>query len=159
MKSASNRSILQTLDSLGVHIDASSGYEVERSIEAGIDPTHISLSAQRLPGNDELKRLLAKGVKVNACSLDQIDKLGKAGASRIGLRFNPGVGSGGTNKTNVGGPSSSFGIWHELADEVQAIVKKHNLDVIKIHTHIGSGSDPDVWVKVSTMSLDICKKF
>ena len=39
MKSASNRSILQTLDSLGVHIDASSGYEVERSIEAGIDPT------------------------------------------------------------------------------------------------------------------------
>jgi len=36
------------------------------------------------------------------------------------VRFNPGLGSGGTGKTNVGGPSSSFGIWHELLPDVQA---------------------------------------
>merc|ERR1719247_1084704 len=159
MKSASNRRILQTLDSLGVHIDASSGYEVERAIEAGIDPTHISLSAQRLPGNDELRRLVAKGVKVNACSLQQIEKLAAAKASRIGLRFNPGVGSGGTNKTNVGGPSSSFGIWHELLEEADAIARRCGLTVECIHTHIGSGSDPEVWSRASKLTLDLARRF
>ena len=29
--------------------------------------------------------------------------------------MNPGLGSGGTNRTNTGGPASSFGIWHEHA--------------------------------------------
>ena len=43
------------------------------------------------------------------------------------MRFNPGLGSGGTGKTNVGGPDSSFGIWHELLPQVQAIVAKHKL--------------------------------
>merc|ERR1719313_3275585 len=159
MKSASNRRILQTLDSLGVHIDASSGYEVERAIEAGIPATHISLSAQRLPGIDELKRLVAKGVKVNACSLQQIEQLATAQASRIGLRFNPGVGSGGTNKTNVGGPSSSFGIWHELKDEADEIARRNGLTVECIHTHIGSGSDPAVWSNAASLTIDLARKF
>merc|ERR1719379_1356689 len=159
MKAASNRRILQTLDSLGVHIDASSGYEVERAIEAGIDPTHISLSAQRLPGNDELRRLVAKGVKVNACSLQQIQKLATAQAGRIGLRFNPGVGSGGTNKTNVGGPSSSFGIWHELKDEADEIASRCGLTVECIHTHIGSGSDPAVWSNAASLTIDLARRF
>ena len=77
----------------------------------------------------------------------------------MGLRFNPGLGSGGTGKTNVGGPSSSFGIWHELLDEVNATIKKHNLTPIKIHTHIGSGSDPAVWQRVATLSLGLVKQF
>ena len=72
-----------------------------------------------------------------------------------GVRFNPGRGSGGTGKTNVGGPASSFGIWHELKQEVKDIVAKHNLKVVRIHTHIGSGSDPTVWKAVSAMSLSL----
>lgn len=76
---------------------------------------------------------------------------------QIGLRFNPGVGSGGTGKTNVGGPSSAFGIWHELLDEVKAVVAKHKLQVVRIHTHIGSGSDPAVWQNVATLSLDLVR--
>jgi diaminopimelate decarboxylase len=78
---------------------------------------------------------------------------------QIGLRFNPGLGSGGTGKTNVGGPSSSFGIWHELLDEVKAVVEKHGLQVVRIHTHIGSGSDPAVWQRVASLSLALCREF
>lgn len=76
---------------------------------------------------------------------------------QIGLRFNPGVGSGGTGKTNVGGPSSAFGIWHELLQEVKGVVAKHKLQVVRIHTHIGSGSDPDVWQNVATLSLNLVR--
>ena len=48
------------------------------------------------------------------------------------------MGSGETGKTNVGGPSSSFGIWHELKSNVKAIAEKYGLKIKRIHTHIGS---------------------
>ena len=31
--------------------------------------------------------------------------------------------------------------------------------VVRIHTHIGSGSDPAVWQRVSGLSIDLCRKF
>lgn len=36
---------------------------------------------------------------------------------------------------------------------------KYSLKVVRIHTHIGSGSDPAVWQKVSGMSIDLCRAF
>ena len=43
--------------------------------------------------------------------LEQLRLYGQTlgGAYPLGLRVNPGIGSGGTGKTNVGGPDSSFG--------------------------------------------------
>lgn len=40
------------------------------------------------------------------------------------------------------------GIWYEWADEVKEICAGGDLTVSRIHTHIGSGSDPAVWQKV-----------
>jgi diaminopimelate decarboxylase len=104
-------------------------------------------------------------------SLSQLERFGQhyAGTGKkVGVRVNPGVGSGGFSKstvsfskTNVGGPSSSFGIWHALVEDgtVVAIVEKYGLDVERIHTHIGSGSDPAIWQQVATKSLSFCKIF
>jgi len=81
---------------------------------------------------------------------------------------NPGVGSGGFSssttgfsKTNVGGPTSSFGIWNAFLEDgtVGDIVEKYGLEVERIHTHIGSGSDPAIWQQVATKSLSFCKIF
>jgi diaminopimelate decarboxylase len=153
MKAAPNAAILRLFSSLGLHIDASSVHEAERAIRAGIPPEHISLSTQELPG--DFAGLVHRGVTVNACSLDQLDRFGLAlPGGRVGLRINPGLGSGGTTKTNVGGPASSFGIWHEHLDEADALIARHRLEVFRIHTHIGSGSDPAVWLKVAEMSLE-----
>ena len=88
----------------------------------------MSLSSQELP--DFFPELIRAGVKLNACSLHQLEAYGAAfPGGEVGLRFNPGLGSGGTGKTNVGGPDSSFGIWHELLPQAQAIVAKHKLKV------------------------------
>ena len=76
-----------------------------------------------------------------------------------GIRFNPGLGSGGTEKTNVGGPAASFGIWHSKKEDVQAIADKYNVTIKRIHTHIGSGSDPSVWIKAASMSLALVEFF
>tara|TARA_B100001093_G_scaffold137619_1_gene130139 strand:- start:148 stop:1407 length:1260 start_codon:yes stop_codon:yes gene_type:complete len=158
MKAAPNANILRLFDKMGLSFDASSAFEVKRAMAAGISPSKISLSSQELP--EDAGALLELGIEINACSLNQIIKIGKAApGSKIGLRFNPGLGSGGTNKTNVGGPSSSFGIWHEDLLKVQDTIAQYHLKVIRIHTHIGSGSDPSVWQKVSNMSLDLVRKF
>jgi diaminopimelate decarboxylase len=194
MKASPNAAILGLFNSLGLNIDASSGYEVRRAVTAGIPYANISLSSQELP--DFFPELVKAGLKINACSLSQLDRYGAAfPGGEIGLRFNPGarsigsksvlnimdvyriyidlwmivslttiivvkgLGSGGTGKTNVGGPSSSFGIWHELLPEVKEIVARHSLKVVRVHTHIGSGSDPSVWQRVSGMSIDLCRHF
>ncbi len=158
MKACPNKSILQLFDKLGLHIDASSGNEVRRALNAGISPCKISLSAQEVP--KDLEDLLDMGIHFNACSLNQVECFGKIKPnSSLGIRFNPGSGSGGNNRTNVGGLSSSFGIWHESALEVKALCEIYNLTVKRIHTHIGSGSDPEVWLKVAMMNFDLVNQF
>ena len=158
MKACPNKRILALFDGMGLHIDASSGHEVKRAIHAGIDPQKISLSAQEIP--EDLDALLDLGIEFNACSLHQIERFGQIRpGGALGIRFNPGSGSGGNNRTNVGGVSSSFGIWHESVPEVKALCQKYDLAVKRIHTHIGSGSDPKVWLKVALMNFQLVEQF
>lgn len=158
MKACPNAAILKVFAQQGLHFDASSGWEVRRALLAGVPAARISLSSQELPADFAL--LLQQGVQVNACSLAQLERIGQAlPGHEIGLRFNPGRGSGGTGKTNVGGPDSSFGIWHEWVPHVQEITKKYGLRVLRLHTHIGSGSDPAIWQEVSASSLALVRQF
>ena len=158
MKASPNGAILKIFAKAGFHIDASSGHEVHRAMAAGIPARHISLSAQELPV--DLSDLLDAGIQLNACSLAQLERFGQIKpGGQVGIRINPGAGSGGNNRTNVGGTSSSFGIWHHWIPQIKAILKKYDLTAVRIHTHIGSGSDPDVWLKVAKMNFDIVRQF
>ena len=55
--------------------------------------------------------------------------------------MNPGLGSGSTNRTNTGGPASSFGIWHEYLGEVKAIAERYDLR-IRAAAHATSAPAP-----------------
>ncbi|MDR0535467.1 MAG: diaminopimelate decarboxylase [Puniceicoccales bacterium] len=158
MKALPNATVLRLFERKGLHFDASSGHEVRRAMFAGIAPQKISLSTQELPA--DLTPLLRAGVLVNACSLAQLDAIGTALPGwNIGVRINPGRGSGGTGKTNVGGPDASFGIWHEHIAEILETARRHRLNIVRVHTHIGSGSDPAVWQEVSTLNLALMDRF
>ena len=114
MKSCPNAAILRLFHKMGLHFDCSSIHEVKRAMSAGVPAENCSLSSQELA--EGFEEYVAQGLKVNCCSLLQLEKFcAKCPGKELGLRFNPGVGSGGTGKTNVGGPSSSFGIWFENA--------------------------------------------
>jgi len=78
--------------------------------------------------------------------------------SELSVRINPGLGSGHSNRTNVGGPSASFGIWHEQLPQALQAAARHRLRITGMHTHIGSGSDPDKWVMCAKMSLAIAER-
>merc|ERR1719243_271342 len=98
MKALPNAAVLQTFDRLGLHVDASSGFEVRRAVAAGVSADRISLSSQETP--EDLDELLALGIKFNACSLHQLERYGQLRSGdrsvQLGVRFNPGLGSGGT---------------------------------------------------------------
>lgn len=154
MKALPTAAIMRIFARLGLHIDASSGYEAERALQAGVTPERIQITAQEIPIN--LKELVAKGVLFNACSIRQIHAFGQLfPGAELSVRINPGLGSGSTNRTNVGGPASSFGIWHEYLEDVFAAAREHRLRITGMHTHIGSGSDPEVWVHCAKLSLGI----
>jgi diaminopimelate decarboxylase len=143
---------------LGLHFDASSGFEAHRAIKAGVAPEKISLSAQQMP--DDVFQLTGRGVHFVATSLTQLERWGQQNPhTAISLRFNPGIGSGGNNRTNVGGPSASFGIWHEWQDEAAQLLSKFELQLERIHTHIGSGTDPEIWRDAAGRSLALVERF
>ena len=154
MKANPSRGILTLFRDLGLHVDASSDHEVERALRAGFSPERIQLTSQ-MPSRT-LKEHVARGVLFNACSLHQLEEFGRiAPGAEVSVRVNPGLGTGSTKRTNTGGPASSFGIWHEAMGEVAAIAKRHRLRIRRLHSHVGSGTDPEVWKRCARMTLDL----
>ncbi|HXG18549.1 MAG TPA: diaminopimelate decarboxylase [Methylomirabilota bacterium] len=154
MKANPSLGVLSVFRDLGLHIDASSDFEVARALRAGFTPAQIQLTSQ-MPSR-RLVEFVGRGVLYNACSLHQLEQFGKAApGGAVSVRMNPGLGSGATNRTNTGGPASSFGVWHAYLDEVKKIAARHTVRITRLHTHIGSGSDPEVWKRVTRMTLDL----
>ena len=157
MKANPSRGILRVFRELGLHIDASSDFEVERAIQAGFQPAEIQLTSQ-MPSR-RLGEHVRRGVLFNACSIHQLDSYGKiAPGTEVSVRMNPGLGTGSTKRTNTGGPASSFGIWHEYLDEVKTVAERHRLRITRLHSHVGSGTDPEIWKRCTRMTLELAAK-
>lgn len=156
MKACPSAAVLKVLTNAGLYIDASSGWEVHRAMASGIAPEKILLTAQQIP--DDLGDLVSRGVRFNACSLSQLAAFGSVSpGGELSVRLNPGLGSGHSNRTNVGGPSASFGIWHSHLPRVLETAGQHNLRITQLHTHIGSGSDPEVWQRCAGLTLNLVR--
>jgi diaminopimelate decarboxylase len=157
MKACPSAAVIRILNRAGLHIDASSGYEALRAMRVGVPAAEIQITAQQLP--DELEDLVRQGVLFNACSLHQLSAYGQLfPGNEVSVRVNPGLGSGHSNRTNVGGPSSSFGIWHEYLDQVLTTAAEHDLRITGLHSHIGSGGDPEIWQHCARLTLEVAGK-
>jgi diaminopimelate decarboxylase len=149
--------IIQLFDSLGLHFDASSEFEAERLIKLGINPGKISLSSQQPPNN--MKKILESGVHFVATSLHQLDLVKNSGwEGNIGVRINPGIGSGHSKRTTTGGVSASFGIWHEYIPKILDWQKHTKCSINKLHIHVGAGVDPNIWREVIKNALKIVEQ-
>ena len=154
MKACPTAEVLRVLTATGLHVDASSAYEVHRAMRAGVPAEHIQLTAQELPA--DLKAIVDLGVSFNACSLHQLRAYGELfPGTEACVRINPGMGSGHNNRTNVAGPAASFGIWHEYLDDVEKVREEFDLTIISMHSHVGSGSDPEIWNRCAMLSLGV----
>lgn len=144
----------------GVGVDASSFYEVKLALENGVKGSDISLTSQELPPSDsEFTQIIKKGVRFNATSLLQLRKFVELFPGKdVGVRINPGVGSGYNKRLTTGGVSASFGIWYEYIPEVLRISSEAGSRVATLHTHIGSGTDPMEWVSALETTLDLAER-
>jgi len=157
MKANPSAAIVRRFLALGLDVDASSDHEVERALHAGVPPARIQLTSQ-VPSRN-LRAFVERGVLYNACSLRQLEDYGRAfPGGDVCVRMNPGLGSGSSNRTNTGGPASSFGIWHEYLGDVIALAAQHGLHFRRLHTHIGSGTDPVIWQRAARMTLDLAAR-
>lgn len=161
MKANSSAALLQIVVDEGLHIDASSLEEVERASLAGVDLSKILLTSQQLPSGRSLELLKEKiedGLLFNACSIGQLRVLAPIIKNRrfpIYLRVHPGIGSGESETRNTGSNYSCFGVHRNDLKEARKIVEEHRINILGIHIHIGSGSNPAVWLNTAQQGVDI----
>ena len=78
-------------------------------LPAGRDPAHLADALAAAGRARRPRRALQRLLARTSSSASG----GVAAGREVSVRMNPGLGSGATNRTNTGGPASSFGIWHE----------------------------------------------
>ncbi|MBW3569093.1 diaminopimelate decarboxylase [Candidatus Parcubacteria bacterium] len=158
MKANPHPEIIKLFAGLGLGIDASSGFEADVAIKAGVNPQKIQLTGQELPAN--LADLLKVGVGFTACSLHQLEEYGKlARGKEVGVRINPGAGAGMNNRLTTGGLAASFGIWYEYINQIHTIAKKYKLIINHLHTHAGTDTSSEGWLNVAKRNLGFLSQF
>ncbi len=169
MKANSNINILKIFKNKGIKIDCSSEYEAFRALNAWYNASDIQISGQETPS--QLEELIKKWVFIIATSLNQLEQIWKIikilstegfnplKNSKIWVRINPWMGSWAFKAISTGGETSAFGIWHEYIDEIKEVSKKYDLEIIKIHIHIGSENTPESWTNSAVIWLDFIKQF
>lgn len=158
IKANNHSEIIKIFNEAGLSFDASSSYEAVELLEQGIAGSKISLSSQQPAHN--LKDLLDAGVQYIATSMNQLRLFAEAegGHKTLGLRVNPGLGAGHNNRTNTGGANSSFGLWNAYLPDALHYAKERGLTINKLHVHIGSGADPNMWGTVMETALEIVEQ-
>jgi diaminopimelate decarboxylase len=157
-KANSHPGVISLLDEVGLHFDASSSYEASQLLAQGVTGSKISLSSQQPAHN--LSELLAAGVQYVATSMHQLQLFADIASpgTALGLRVNPGLGAGHNNRTTTGGANSSFGLWNAYVSKAVQFAAEHQLRITRLHVHIGSGADPDMWRSVLQTALTIVEQ-
>jgi diaminopimelate decarboxylase len=125
-----------------VGIDACSPAEVQYALEHGWGPQEISFTGTNVSDRD-LDELLAHPILINVDLLSQLERYGRrAPGTSVGLRLNPraGAGWGGVGTTLYSGARpGKFGIYEERLHDALSIAKRYELDIVRVHIHVGDG--------------------
>jgi diaminopimelate decarboxylase len=123
-----------------IGIDACSPGEVERAIECGWRGDEISYTGTNVSERD-LDVILARGVHVNLDGISQIERYGRrAPGGTIGVRIDPGTGAGYNEHLHYSGDRpTKFGIGLERLEDAVAAARRHDLTIVTVHFHAGSG--------------------
>ncbi len=162
IKANSNSQILNTLYDKGINFECVSIQELQHvlTLFADINPQRLLFTPNFAP-KEEYEFALARACYV---TIDNIYPLihwpelftGKS----ILLRIDPGSGAGHHKYVRTGGNKSKFGIPQGELDEVLALIKQHQIKVIGLHAHSGSGIlSPDLWQKTAVQLTTLAAQF
>lgn len=139
IKANYNPHIVRHIIARGFGIDAVSIEEVKMALMCGCAKENIMYTENNI-SDREMEEVHELGILLNIGSLTRLQRFAKRyPGSDVCVRFNPDVGAGSHESNITGGADSKFGISHEQVDSVPEIAREYGLNVIGIHSHIGSG--------------------
>ncbi len=165
MKANANRALLQLITGLGLDLDLSSVYEGQRAHAAGVPYNRMMLTTQDVPQGElrrQMEQMILQGMKYNVCSRRQLELIADFACEndvRLCMRIHPGVGSGETVTRNTGDKYSCFGIHQNDLEACLDFADKKGLVFDEVHTHIGSGGDPELWKENIDRELGFVERF
>ncbi len=159
MKSNYNPELLKLLNSHGAYLDTVSPGEVLLALKLGFSKDRLLYTANNIT-DKEMHQVHDLGVVMNIGSLSRLEKFAKAfPGSSVCLRFNPAVVAGHHAKVQTGGDLTKFGILLDDVDRAANIAKTHNLKVIGLHKHTGSGiRETEKFIQSANNVLEIATK-
>lgn len=160
VKANTNIEILKLALSEGINCDAMSPGEITMLLKAGFPAEKIFFVSNNVSA-EEMQFAIDHNVIVSLDSLDQLDRFGTINpGGECAVRINPGVGAGHSEKVVTAGKKTKFAIAEEDIDKIFEITAKHNLTIVGINQHIGSGfKDPQPYLDAVTNLLRIAHRF
>jgi diaminopimelate decarboxylase len=143
-KANANGALLKILAGLGAGADTTSGGEIYRCLNAGFDPLKIVYTGVGKTSEEIEYALKNKIFMFNVESFEELDAIDKIAnrlrtKANIAFRINPYVNPHTHSYIVTGKKGTKFGISYEDAIKAYLVAKrKGNINVIGIHTHIGS---------------------
>jgi len=141
-------------------VDAVSPGEIELALHAGFKNENILFTGNNMT-ETEMDFAVQKGVLLNIDSLSRMEKFGKKYPEKsICIRVNPEVIAGHHEHVITAGPKSKFGINYNQIEEIKKILQKYKLNLIGVHSHIGSGIlDPNKFLLAMEVTCKIAREF
>jgi diaminopimelate decarboxylase len=144
LKANSTLAIARLLRSLGSGADANSGGEIDVALRAGFIPPQIVFTGVGKT-SAELAQAIDLGVRtINAESAGELDRIDAIAVqrqtrARVALRINPDIDARSHPHISTGLKTSKFGIpIGEARALCQRAASRRGLDIVGLHTHVGS---------------------
>ena len=150
LKANATPALLRVIADEGLGFDAVSPGELALLVALGVRPERI-LYTTTSPSDAELATAADSGALVNLDDIERVDAFGRRHrGAEVCLRFNTGVGAGHHRHVVTGGKDAKFGIPIGQVEEAREVASRHQLRVVGLHQHAGSGvRDPeDLWPAV-----------
>ncbi len=162
MKANSNHEILAMIEQEGIGFECVSPGELDRAFEVvpDLQPDRVLFTPNFAP-IQEYADAFARGVHVNLDNLFPLETHPEIFADQeIFVRIDPGHGRGHHDHVRTGGRGSKFGIDIEDLPHLRELVQQHNVTIVGLHVHAGSGIlTPQHWQTVGSQLLRLAEDF
>jgi len=130
--------VLSTIVSSGCGLEAASFEEVKLAIASGCDPSDVVFdSPVKTKSEIDYCDMYFEGIRINANSFHELEKLKERKNIRIGIRINPMINIDSPSIYNVSGSKSKFGIPIGFEKEILSEIRS-NSRIEGLHVHPGS---------------------
>jgi diaminopimelate decarboxylase len=143
VKANSNQALLRIMKNCGSGADVVSAGELERSLEAGFDPTQIIFEGVGKSETD-IKFAINKNIRlINVESLNEIKLINEIGSNlnktiNIGIRLNPDIHTNTIDKITPGKKTDKFGIdINQLTNIFSELKSYKHINIKGISCHVG----------------------